>query len=275
MANSTPPGGRIAPTPARLFTAILVFFSLAAPAYADPIKYALFNTMFDDGGQATGYVVYETPPAPENPRVTDWAITVSGGTTGIRRFDYDPTNSTVSIDSSPVPGGDPNLMTFVALPSLVSLCAGVPRRIQFDLLNVGPLAGETCQVARQFVSGEFQQVPGPVLTLKANNQHPASRVVFGGGSVFLTLDISPAGWTTPLDWYFAVVPEGIVYWVSAGGVSLTPAPLAHVPPALVSNAPLLFTPLNGNTQTKFVIFATDGSSMIAFDHITMIVPPSP
>jgi hypothetical protein len=57
---------------------------LAAPAYADPVKYAIVNAMFDDGGQATGYVVYETLPAPENPRVTDWAIMVRGGTTGIR-----------------------------------------------------------------------------------------------------------------------------------------------------------------------------------------------
>src|SRR6185436_6884482 len=34
----------------------LVFFSFAPPADADPIKYALVNAMFDDGGQATGYV---------------------------------------------------------------------------------------------------------------------------------------------------------------------------------------------------------------------------
>ena len=74
----------------------------------------------------------------------------------------------------------PTLMTFVAQPSLVSLCDGQPRRIQFDLLEFGALAGETCSMTRQFVSGEFQQQPGPVLTLKANNQHPASRVVFGG-----------------------------------------------------------------------------------------------
>jgi len=92
------------------------------------------------------------------------------------------------------------------------------------------------------------------------------------------LDISPAGVTTPLDWYFAVVIQGpvvVVYWITAGGVSLTPAPLAHAAPALVSDAPLLFSPLNGNTQTRFVIFATDGSSVFAFDHITVIVPPSP
>ena len=43
----------------------------------------------------------------------------------------------------------------------------------------------------------------------------------------------------------------------------------------VSNVPLLFAPLNGNTEITFVIIATDGSSMIAYDYITMIVPPSP
>lgn len=250
-----------------LFTAILVLLSFAAPAYADPIQYALVNAMFDDGGKATGYVVYETPPPPENPRVTDWAITVTPGTTGIARFAYDPTNSTVSIT--------PTLMTFVGPAYTATACGGQPRRIQFDLLQFGALAGETCQATRRFVSGEFQQVPGPVLTLKANHQHPASRVVFGGGSVLLTLDISPAGWTTPLDWYFAIRVEGNLYWFTAGGISLTPAPLAHTAPRLVSDALLLFAPLNGNTQTSFVILATDGSGMIASDYITIIIPPSP
>src|SRR5262245_38537207 len=159
----------------RLSTAILALFFIAAAAYADPIKYALVNAVFDDGGTATGYVVYETRPAPENPVVTDWAITVIGGTTGIPRFAYDPTNSTVSI------GVAPNLMTFAALPSPVSFCSGQLRRIQFDLLQIGALAGETCLVTRQFVGGVFQQVPGPVLTLKASNQHPDSRAVLGGG----------------------------------------------------------------------------------------------
>jgi hypothetical protein len=252
----------------RVLLRVLVLFFLAAPAYADPFKYALVSATLDDGGTATGYVLYEAPPAPENPRVTDWAITVIGGTTGIRRFDYDPTNSTVTIT--------PTLMTFVAQPSLVSLCDGQPRRIRFDLLEFGALAGETCSITRRFVSGEFQQQPGPVLTLKANNQHPASRVVFGGGSVFVKLDISPAGVTTPLDWYFAVVLDlSVVRWITAGGISPTPAPFVHAAPVLVSDAPLLFSLLNGNTQTRFVIFATDGSSVFAFDHITVVVPPSP
>ena len=267
MVNGTPFAGRIARKLARLSTAILVVFSFAAPAFADPIKYALVNATFDDGGKATGYVLYETPPAPENPRVSDWAITVTTGATGISPFAYDPTNSAVTIT--------PNLMTFVGPAYTAPACGGQPRRIQFDLLQFGALAGETCQATRQFVSGDFQQVPGPVLTLKANNQHPASRVVFGGGSAFLTLDLSPAGWTTPLDWYFAIVFEWTVYWVTAGGISVTPAPLTHMAPVLVSNVPLLFTLLNGNTQTTFVIFATDGSRMIAFDHMTVIILPSP
>ena len=55
-------------------------------------------------------------------------------------------------------------------------------------------------------------MPGPVLTLKANNQHPAGRVVYDGWSVLLRLDVSPAGWTTPLDWYFAIKADnGSVY----------------------------------------------------------------
>jgi hypothetical protein len=166
-------------------------------------------------------------------------------------------------------------MTFVGPAYTAPPCGGQPRRIQFDLLDFGALAGETCQATRQFVSGDFQQVPGPVLTLKANTQHPASRVVWGGGSASVTLDVSPAGWTTPLDWYFAIEHEWNLVWITADGVSATPAPLARMAPVLISNAPVLSTLLNGNTQTTFVILATDGSNIIALDHITVIVPPSP
>ena len=261
MANHS--AARIVRTLARL-SAIQLLFCLAAPAYADPIKYALVNAVFDDGGLATGYVVYEAPPAPASPRVTDWAIEVRPGTTGIPRFWYDPTSSTVSFT--------PDLMTFVAPPNPFSPCT---RRIQFDLLQFGALAGETCQVTRQFVSGEFQQQPGPVLTLKVGNQHPASRVVFGGGSALLKLDISPAGVTTPLDWYFAIVFEQGTVWLSPGGASATPVPLVHAAPALVFDQTVLFVPLNGNTQTTFAIIATDGSSVFAFDYMRVIVPPSP
>jgi hypothetical protein len=242
-------------------------FSLESPAYADPIKYAIVNATLADGGTATGYVLYETPPAPEPPRATDWAITATAGTTITWGFVYDPTNSTVSITA--------DLMTFVGPAFTAPACGGQPRRIQFDLLQFGPLAAETCLATRPFVSGDFEPLPGPFLTLKANNQHPASRVVFGGGGVNLTLDISPAGWTTPLDWYFAIVFAGNVYWATPGGISLVPAPLARLAPVLASNVPVLSAPLNGNTETTFVIIATDGSSMIAYDYITMVVPPSP
>jgi hypothetical protein len=266
MANLALADRRIAQTFARWSTALLVFFSSAAPAFADPIKYALVDAMFNDGGQATGYVLYETRPAPEAPRVTDWAISVTTGTS-VPFFTYDPTNSTVSFT--------PDLMTFVSLPSPFLGCGGQLRRVQFDLLQFGAQAGETCQATRQFVSGTFQQQPGPVLTLKADRQHPASRVVYGGSSILVTLDISPAGVTTPLDWYFAIVFEGIVRWVTANGVFLTPTPLAHTAPVLISDVPLLFSLINGNTATRFVIIAADGSNVVAYDHITFVVPPSP
>jgi len=168
-----------------------------------------------------------------------------------------------------------NLLTFVALPSLVSTCAGQPRRIEFDLLYLGALAGETCQASRHFVAGGFERLPGPVLTLKIDGQHPASRVVFGGGSVFLTLDVSPAGWTTPLDWYWLVRSDLGTFWVTAGGLSTTPAPLAHAVPVPVSNAPLLRTSINGDTQVTFWFIATDGTRLISYDRIMAITPPSP
>ena len=69
--------------------------------------------------------------------------------------------------------------------------------------------------------------------------------------------------------------EWNVYWITAGGISATPAPLTRMAPVLAANVPLLFTLLNGSTQTTFAIFATDGSSMMAFDHMTVIIPPRP
>jgi hypothetical protein len=95
------------------------------------------------------------------------------------------------------------------------------------------------------------------------------------GSVFLTLDVSPAGWTTPLDWFGAVNFEGNVFWVTPGGLSPTPAPFAHAAPALVSDVRLLFTLLPGNTRVTFWIIATDGVSMISFDRMTSLTPTSP
>lgn len=90
-----------------------------------------------------------------------------------------------------------------------------------------------------------------------------------------------AAWGTPRTgpkesfWQTSSGPSRRVLWVTPGGVSTTPAAFAHAAPVPVSNAPLLFTFLNGNTQVTFVILATDGSSMIASDYMIAITPPSP
>lgn len=241
---------------------------LAAPVGAEPIKYALSNASFAQGGGASGYLLLDQPSDPSaTPTVTDWAIVVTGP--NVAPFTYDPTTSTVSIQFDPLAGvANPNLITFTgpAAPA----CGG-QRRLTFDLLGIGASSGETCR--GPFSGGSFDRVPGPVITVKANGQHPASRGITAG-SVRFSIDVSPAGWTTPLDWYWAIVVSQNVFWVTAAGLSTTPAPLFTAAPVPVNNATLFFEIVGGITVTTWV-FAADGPNLISFDRMTATIPTSP
>jgi len=265
MTNGYRTIGRIV---GRLAGPALMLF-VATSASAEPIKYALVNATFNDGGGATGYLVFDRPSDPLASRtVTDWAIIVSGGNPSIPRFAYDPTSSTVEVLS-----GNPDAIVFHGPPSSASSCGGEPRRLQFGVLSLDG-ATETCSVGRSFVAGSLQQVPGPVITVKANNQHPADRTIFTGAFVRFSLDISPAGSTMDLDWYWAIVSDQGVFWVTAAGISLTPAPLGHGPAVSLNNATLFFTTIGGTTISTW-FFATNGPALVAFDHMTAVIVPSP
>ena len=145
--------------------------------------------------------------------------------------------------------------------------------LQFGVLNFDA-ASETCSVQRSFVAGSFQQVPGPLITVKAGNQHPWNRTVFSGAFVRFSLDLSPSGSTADLDWYWAIVYELTVYWVTPAGLSLTPAPFSHGPAVTLNNQTLFVFGL-GNSMIKTAFFAVNGSDIVAIDHMTAITLPSP
>lgn len=257
-------------TARRLVQAVLMLIitTSATPASAEPIQYALVNATFDDGGHATGYLVLDSPSDPLLlPTVTDWAITVSGGNPSIPRFAYDPTSSAVE-----VLGGNPGAIVFHRTQTFPPSCGSAPRRLQIGMLSFDG-ASETCSVERRFVAGSFQQVPGPIIIVKAGNQHPAGRTVFGGFLRF-SLDVSPAGSTTDLDWYWAIVRELNVYWVTPAGVSLTPVPYGRGPAGSVNDKTLFWWSLGGTTISTWV-FAANGSGVVAFDHMTGVIPTSP
>jgi hypothetical protein len=92
--------------------------------------------------------------------------------------------------------------------------------------------------------------------------------------VRFSLDLSPAGSASDLDWYWAIVWDQNVFWVTPGGASLTPAPLGHGPAALVNNKTLLLWTIGGTTISNW-FFASDGSGIVAIDHMTAVVVPSP
>jgi hypothetical protein len=253
----------------RSLVVLALLFLVAAAASAEPIKYAFVNAVFSDGGSAIGYVVLDSPGDPlASPTVTDWGITVTGGNLSIPRYAYDPTSSTVE-----VLGGNPGAIVFHGLQTFPPTCGGVPRRLQIGVLSFDG-ASETCSVERSFATGSFQQVPGPLITVKANNQHTAARSIISGAFVRFSLDLSPAGSTADLDWYWAIVWENQVYWVTPAGTSPTPVSLGRGPAIPVNNKTLFFWTIGGTTVSAW-IFAADGSNLVSVDHMTAVIPPSP
>src|SRR5581483_7170150 len=71
------------------------------------------------------------------------------------------------------------------------------------------------------------QLPAkPTITQKVNGQHPNPPVVATSGPMTLTLDISPSSYTAAVSWLWGLVVNGQILWVTPGGLSTTPAPLA-------------------------------------------------
>ena len=111
----------------------------------------------------------------------------------------------------------------------------------------------------------------PVITLKVNGQDLP--VVNTTGAYLLTLDVSPSTYAASVDWYWALVVNGTVSWVTSAGVQASPAPLLSVPPATLTNVSLLNATLPVGTNITSVFFMLNGGTVVAVDSISTTVIP--
>jgi hypothetical protein len=113
----------------------------------------------------------------------------------------------------------------------------------------------------------------PVITLEVNGQHPNPPIVPTNGPVDLTLSVSPTTYTGTLAWYWAIIYNGSLLWVTPGGISPTPAPFLNSPPIVLDDAPLLSLTLPpGSTITNAIFMVDRGGTTIASDFITATRP---
>jgi len=120
----------------------------------------------------------------------------------------------------------------------------------------------------------YDRVPAtPTVTLKVNGQHPTPPVVTTTGPMVLTLDISASSFTAPVSWFWGLVVNNQVLWVTPAGLSTTPAPLAVAPPVAISNATLLNVMLPPGAQVTTFFALVDGTgSVVAIDAIEAVRP---
>jgi hypothetical protein len=113
----------------------------------------------------------------------------------------------------------------------------------------------------------------PTVTLKVNGQHPTPPVVTTTGPMALTLDLSASAYTAPLSWYWGLIVNNQLVWITATGLSATPAPLVVAPPVAITNATLLNTTLSpGTTLAALFLLVDSGGSAVAFDIVAATRP---
>jgi hypothetical protein len=112
---------------------------------------------------------------------------------------------------------------------------------------------------------------GPSLLLRVNGD--AGDVVrVPAGPFQVTLDGDDGDSVAPMDWYYALVFNGSLFWITSAGVSVTPAPLlSGVPPADFSAITLFNSALPAGTTATFVLFQLEGATVRAVDFITGVV----
>jgi hypothetical protein len=114
----------------------------------------------------------------------------------------------------------------------------------------------------------------PIIVQRVNGLHPSPPVVNTPGPYVLTLDVSPTTYAGSLDWYWALVVNGQVLWVTSGGISTTPGALLSSPPIALTALPLLTTNLpTGTTIASLFFFMANGGTVVSFDYITTTVVP--
>jgi hypothetical protein len=110
----------------------------------------------------------------------------------------------------------------------------------------------------------------PAVNLKVNGMDPAPPIVKSEGPVKLTLDISSSGYESPVDWYWAILVGGRVFWVTPNGLSETPGALRSAPPNPATDVVLLDQTIPDG-RWLFAFFFADNGRMIASDFIIVEV----
>jgi hypothetical protein len=165
-------------------------------------------------------------------------------------------------------GGSSAASTSVTIPAAATLGPKFICMIVDDLNQVG----ETNESNNTRSTGIDILSPVPVITLKINGLHPTPPVVTTSGPVNLTLSVSPTTYTAALDWYWAAVINGNLFWITSSGVSTVPAPFLHSVPLVLTDVPLLSLTLPRNSSFTSVMFMLNGGAVVASDFISAQVP---
>jgi hypothetical protein len=89
------------------------------------------------------------------------------------------------------------------------------------------------------------------------------------GQVRLTVDMPETTYTGNLSWYWVVVIDGQVSWITARGISATPAPFVVAPPVPLNHVVLLDIAHPGAWLVT-AFFLMDGDTFVAWDTVTVI-----
>ncbi len=116
----------------------------------------------------------------------------------------------------------------------------------------------------------FATPPTPPTVLLRINGDDAD-VVTSAGPVKLTLTMDPGTVTDPLGWFFVIIVQGQVFWITGSGVSSVPGVLLVIPPLSLTDIPLIDTTLAPPSVLTFVFFLFDGTSIVSLDFITSAV----
>ena len=229
----------------------LTFPALGAPAKASPGgSITVSNTVRNDGTAAAGAF-----------RVGLYLSADTSCTTGDTLL-----GSRVVAGLAAGASGAAN--TGVVIPAGTALGSYFVCGIADDLAQVGESseANNTRSAALAVVSAT------PVITLRVNGQHPTPPVVTVSGPTLVTVDISPTTYTASVDWYWAIVLNGQIYWVTAAGLSTAPAPWFNNPPVEITNYTLLSLTLPPGSSMTNALFMLNGATAVSFDFITATRP---
>lgn len=204
---------------------------------------------------------------PTAPPVFRFNNIFAGGGTAYGGSCTDQTGANGNISAAPL-FAQPSAGDFRLKPGSPGIDAGengAPSLPAVDLDGNGRILNGDAMPGAVVDLGADELSPTPTVALKVNGRRAASGPVFTSGSTQFTLDISPTTYTDALDWYWLIAINGQSFWVTAGGISPSPAPLTSAPPIVLTNALLLDLNLPTGTSFSTGIFLVNGLTPVGFD----------